>query len=128
MRMEEQPWIFADIMNVVSLDSAARAFSTGEKTSFGGLSDQDRIFTNLYGMHDPGLKVRAMLRKPLDVLTGYGLQNTEPDFAIGSVRLQRVYICMRNYTMLVSAHELAALIPKTDIPLRLTCWVHMRGS
>lgn len=27
-----------------------------EKTQFGGLKDEDRIFTNLYGMHDPFLK------------------------------------------------------------------------
>ncbi|CAI0627258.1 unnamed protein product [Linum tenue] len=27
-----------------------------EKTHFGGLSDEDRIFTNLYGLHDPFLK------------------------------------------------------------------------
>src|ERR1044072_3221980 len=27
-----------------------------EKTHFGGLKDEDRIFTNLYGIHDPFLK------------------------------------------------------------------------
>lgn len=27
-----------------------------EKTVFGGLKDEDRIFTNLYGLHDPFLK------------------------------------------------------------------------
>jgi hypothetical protein len=27
-----------------------------EKTSFGNLKDEDRIFTNLYGLYDPGLK------------------------------------------------------------------------
>ncbi|KAI9089708.1 hypothetical protein K1719_029001 [Acacia pycnantha] len=27
-----------------------------EKTHFGGLKDEDRIFTNLYGLHDPFLK------------------------------------------------------------------------
>ncbi|CAI0381046.1 unnamed protein product [Linum tenue] len=27
-----------------------------EKTHFGGMSDEDRIFTNLYGLHDPFLK------------------------------------------------------------------------
>ena len=27
-----------------------------ERTSFGGLKDEDRIFTNLYGKHDVGLK------------------------------------------------------------------------
>lgn len=27
-----------------------------EKTSFGGLKDEDRIFTNLYGKHDVSLK------------------------------------------------------------------------
>ena len=29
-----------------------------ERTSFGNLQDEDRIFTNLYGKHDVGLKVR----------------------------------------------------------------------
>ncbi len=28
-----------------------------ERTVFGGLKDQDRIFTNLYGRHDPFIKV-----------------------------------------------------------------------
>ena len=28
-----------------------------ERTVFGGLKDQDRIFTNLYGKHDPFIKV-----------------------------------------------------------------------
>jgi hypothetical protein len=27
-----------------------------ERTSFGNLKDEDRIFTNLYGLYDPGLK------------------------------------------------------------------------
>jgi NADH dehydrogenase (ubiquinone) flavoprotein 1 len=27
----------------------------GEKTAFGGLKDEDRIFTNVYGLHDPFL-------------------------------------------------------------------------
>lgn len=30
-----------------------------EKTSFGGLKDDDRIFQNIYGRHDPFIKVRA---------------------------------------------------------------------
>lgn len=36
-----------------------RAYSTAaaEKTSFGGLQDKDRIFTNIYGRHDPFIKV-----------------------------------------------------------------------
>ncbi|KAG1328319.1 putative NADH dehydrogenase [ubiquinone] flavoprotein 1, mitochondrial [Cocos nucifera] len=56
------------------LNSACRSFSTQtattastpqpppppppppEKTHFGGLKDEDRIFTNLYGLHDPFLK------------------------------------------------------------------------
>lgn len=29
------------------------------KTSFGGLSDQDRIFQNIYGVHDTSIKVRG---------------------------------------------------------------------
>ena len=31
----------------------------GERTHWGGLQDKDRIFTNLYGRHDPFLKVRS---------------------------------------------------------------------
>jgi hypothetical protein len=31
-----------------------------ERTHFGGLKDEDRIFTNLYGRHDPFLKVSAL--------------------------------------------------------------------
>ena len=35
------------LLNLIMIKSA-RFFSTTEKTSFGNLSDQDRIFTNLY--------------------------------------------------------------------------------
>merc|ERR1719324_959901 len=35
---------------------ASSSSSSTEKTSHGGLLDSDRIFTNLYGRHDPGLK------------------------------------------------------------------------
>lgn len=51
------------------LCSFGRAFSAAaasppeeappERTHFGGLRDEDRIFTNLYGRHDPFLKVTA---------------------------------------------------------------------
>ena len=36
-----------------------RAYSTAgaERTVFGGLQDKDRIFTNIYGRHDPFIKV-----------------------------------------------------------------------
>ncbi len=55
------------------LRSFARAFSAAapapqqpdpppERTHFGGLKDEDRIFTNLYGVHDPFLKVRPLQR------------------------------------------------------------------
>lgn len=43
---------------------ARRLFSaevTAQKTSYGGLRDQDRIFTNVYGDQDPFLK-GAVLR------------------------------------------------------------------
>lgn len=60
-------------LNGAGLCSASRSFSTQaattsstpqppppppppEKTHFGGLKDEDRIFTNLYGLHDPFLK------------------------------------------------------------------------
>ena len=42
------------------LCSGLRALSSetlAEKTSFGGLKDEDRIFTNLYGRLDPFIKV-----------------------------------------------------------------------
>merc|ERR1712113_643875 len=37
----------------ISADASA---APAERTSFGGLKDEDRIFTNLYGKHDVGLK------------------------------------------------------------------------
>jgi len=50
-------------------NSVARAMSTGaaagapppapERTSFGGLKDEDRIFQNIYGRHDISIKVRV---------------------------------------------------------------------
>ena len=36
---------------------AAPQAQAGERTHWGGLQDKDRIFTNLYGRHDPFLKV-----------------------------------------------------------------------
>lgn len=53
--------------------SLARAYSalpaaapaTPERTSFGGLKDENRIFTNLYCRHDPFLKVCSALGQPL---------------------------------------------------------------
>ena len=36
--------------------AAAQAEKKPQKTSFGGLKDEDRIFTNLYGRHDYRLK------------------------------------------------------------------------
>ena len=38
---------------------AAPQAQAGERTHWGGLQDKDRIFTNLYGRHDPFLKVRS---------------------------------------------------------------------
>ena len=51
--------------------SALRAYSAAAeapppppaKTSFGGLKDEDRIFTNLYGRHDPFIKVSHRLSR-----------------------------------------------------------------
>jgi hypothetical protein len=48
-----------------SMGHAVRCLSTtapaappaAEKTSFGNLKDEDRIFTNIYGRHDPFIKV-----------------------------------------------------------------------
>ena len=43
--------------------AAAENYScAAEKTSYGGLKDEDRIFTNLYGKHDPFLKVCGQRR------------------------------------------------------------------
>lgn len=39
-----------------SAQAAPAASTAGEKTSWGGLEDKDRIFTNLYGKHDPFIK------------------------------------------------------------------------
>jgi hypothetical protein len=62
-------WLFSILPILNTLDAAAlsrlRAYSTSppsttataERTSFGGLKDQDRIFTNIYGRHDPFIKV-----------------------------------------------------------------------
>ncbi|XRB15188.1 NADH dehydrogenase [ubiquinone] flavoprotein 1 [Pseudoscourfieldia marina] len=36
--------------------SSSSSSASEEKTVFGGLSDEDRIFTNLYGKHDPFIK------------------------------------------------------------------------
>ena len=36
--------------------AAARPLSTTAASSYGGLADQDRIFQNLYGKHDWGIK------------------------------------------------------------------------
>jgi len=33
------------------------------KTSFGGLKDQDRIFQNIYGVHDTSIKVGPNISK-----------------------------------------------------------------
>lgn len=43
-------------------NSWSRAFAAEatQKSSFGGLKDDDRIFTNLYGQHDPFLQVKAL--------------------------------------------------------------------
>lgn len=65
--------------------SVARAFSTAapgaaaaapphapERTVFGGLKDQDRIFTNIYGRHDPfmkGAEARGDWYRTKDIVT-----------------------------------------------------------
>lgn len=60
------------------LQVCLRAFSTApasggtERTHFGGLKDQDRIFTNIYGRHDPFLKgaeARGDWHRTKDILT-----------------------------------------------------------
>jgi NADH:ubiquinone oxidoreductase subunit F (NADH-binding) len=38
------------------LHPTTRFFSVSSAVSYGGLKDQDRIFTNLYGIHDYGIK------------------------------------------------------------------------
>lgn len=66
------------------MHSLARGMSTeaapAAKTTFGGLSDQDRIFQNIYGFHDTSLKVgsssssisRADLRARRNLATPIG--------------------------------------------------------
>lgn len=42
--------------NTASFSTAAQPAEKPQKTNFGPLKDEDRIFTNLYGRHDPKLK------------------------------------------------------------------------
>lgn len=42
-------------MRFISTQTSQQKPAT-EETHFGGLKDEDRIFTNLYGLHDPFLK------------------------------------------------------------------------
>ncbi|KAJ2672642.1 NADH dehydrogenase [ubiquinone] flavoprotein 1, mitochondrial, partial [Coemansia spiralis] len=51
-------FVFAAARLVRPSSVAARAYATegGSTRKYGGLKDQDRIFTNLYGQHDFGLK------------------------------------------------------------------------
>lgn len=67
----------------------------GEKTSFGGLQDEDRIFTNLYGKHDPFLQVRARPgRTTDDVVADERVERcpeAEADRRIRDVRRCRVH-------------------------------------
>lgn len=53
---------FSCCVRLLAHCSLLRSFSSAPagKTSYGGLSDEDRIFTNIYGFHDPFLKVRAL--------------------------------------------------------------------
>lgn len=46
--------------------STAAPPATG-KTTFGGLSDQDRIFQNIYGVHDISIKVQQIYQILLPV-------------------------------------------------------------
>jgi hypothetical protein len=39
--------------------AAAAPAPAAEKTAFGSLKDDDRIFQNIYGRHDISIKVRA---------------------------------------------------------------------
>jgi NADH dehydrogenase (ubiquinone) flavoprotein 1 len=54
-----------------------------EKTSFGNLKDEDRIFTNLYGLYDPGLK-GAMKRGDWHQTKELVLKG--PDWIVGEVK------------------------------------------
>ena len=42
-----------------AVGAAEAAPEAPQRTHFGGLADQDRIFTNLYGQADPFIKVRS---------------------------------------------------------------------
>ena len=47
-----------------SFSTAAPAAPATERTTFGNLKDQDRIFQNIYGRHDISIKVCALTRAP----------------------------------------------------------------
>lgn len=50
---------------------SAEASTPAEKTSFGGLKDEDRIFTNLYGKHDPFIAVSWLLTAEVSLDSGF---------------------------------------------------------
>ena len=63
---------------------------TAEKTSYGNLKDQDRIFTNLYGDQDPFLKgaiKRVRLSNPRG--TGIRPKKSYPTGLTGSLTKSR---------------------------------------
>lgn len=48
-------------VRALSTAAPAPAAPVAEKTSFGGLKDEDRIFQNIYGRHDISIKVGGFL-------------------------------------------------------------------
>ncbi|KAL9241272.1 hypothetical protein vseg_015402 [Gypsophila vaccaria] len=47
---------YSRLFNTQAASTSSTPQPPPEKTHFGGLKDEDRIFTNLYGIHDPFLK------------------------------------------------------------------------
>ena len=78
---------------------AAPAAAPAGKTTFGNLKDEDRIFTNIYGRHDPFIKVRASFREASaaawlqGIVVGIHLALCAPQE--GSNRFYSVFRCCR---------------------------------
>jgi hypothetical protein len=58
-----QPPMYPWLTTHLATCSASRCISTSSPASekhFGGISDDDRIFQNIYGRHDTSIKVRVV--------------------------------------------------------------------
>ena len=84
------------VLTDMSIRSALRSFASQtspapapppEKTSYGGLKDEDRIFTNLYRQGDPFIKVPPF---PMCMCLFYLLQRCSVHYSLSGVK---VYAC-----------------------------------